>query len=295
MKIFNPKEHQECDCFLTTPTTGFVLTLIGENQTYSYDNFTLNRLIYVQRGYVEISCKDGTIVLLHEKEFVFVPIGREFSFKAHQDAVLITLNTLHIDYLCMRVSIPSLKKVQGTAYNGQYERMVYPANEAIERCFDSIEDYLNSGFCCKEMHMVKQREVFFLLRVCLSPEDLLSLFRPLFDTQSNFKATVLRLSQQVHNVCQLAQMMGLERAYFQRLFKSHFNTTPYQWMLQQKEEKTRHLLRNTEQPIKVVATKLGFASVSHLNDFCHKKFGKTAHQIREGALPDIVKGTEKAR
>ncbi|WP_083892469.1 helix-turn-helix domain-containing protein [Pleurocapsa sp. PCC 7319] len=62
----------------------------------------------------------------------------------------------------------------------------------------------------------------------------------------------------------LAKMAGVGKFYFCRLFKSSINLTPYQYVLQQRVERAKKLLENSDLAICDIALECGFSSQSHL-------------------------------
>lgn len=68
---------------------------------------------------------------------------------------------------------------------------------------------------------------------------------------------------------------------FTRHFKQKFNTTPKQWLLQLRQNELVHYLENTDYPLKKIVSILGFTNISHLRDFCEKRFGLPPEKIRK--------------
>lgn len=62
----------------------------------------------------------------------------------------------------------------------------------------------------------------------------------------------------------LAEMAGVGKFYFCRLFKNSLNLTPYQYVLQQRVERAKRLLKYSSLPICDIALDCGFSSQSHL-------------------------------
>ena len=62
----------------------------------------------------------------------------------------------------------------------------------------------------------------------------------------------------------LANIAGVGKFYFCRLFKSSFGLTPYQYVIQQRVAKAKKLLTNSNIPICDIALDCGFSSQSHL-------------------------------
>lgn len=289
MKLINPKDHLDCDCYRLNPNIGFRMIDLAEKETLEDDERCCNQLIYLQHGKTEVLERGGCQHLLEAQDFIFIPLGQTFSLRAVADSRLIVMTTLHISTLCLKLSAAKLEKIETTetdACKASFNTRVFHANDSLIRCWDSIEDYLEAGFSCKEIHHLKEREIFLLLRASLPEEELRTLFRPLFDKSTDFMASVHKYADNVKTAQQLADEIGMERAYFQKVFKAHFNTSPYCWLQNLKAEKLLTILRESDIPIKNIASEMGFSSVSHLNTFCKKFFGKTSSEIRDGQFSE---------
>ena len=65
------------------------------------------------------------------------------------------------------------------------------------------------------------------------------------------------------SIADLAAACGLSRGYFIHAFKSTTGITPYQWVLTQRVDQARDLLRNSDLSLAEVALTCGFADQSH--------------------------------
>lgn len=79
----------------------------------------------------------------------------------------------------------------------------------------------------------------------------------------------------------LAGTVSLSRYHFCRLFKQSVGTSPYQYILQQRVEKARQLLRRQELSLVDVALASGFASQSHFSRHFHQQVGVTPKVYRQ--------------
>lgn len=80
----------------------------------------------------------------------------------------------------------------------------------------------------------------------------------------------------------LAELLGMSRYYFVRLFKQSMGVTPYQYVLQQRVERAKVLLRHRERAISDIALECGFANQSHFTKHFRQFTGRTpkAYQKR---------------
>lgn len=78
----------------------------------------------------------------------------------------------------------------------------------------------------------------------------------------------------------LAQLLGMSQFHFSHLFKQSIGTAPYQYLLQQRIEKAKQLLKQTDQPIIEIALLCGFNSHSHLSKQFRQLTGITPKAYR---------------
>ena len=71
----------------------------------------------------------------------------------------------------------------------------------------------------------------------------------------------------------LAELVDISQFYFGRLFKQSLGLSPYQYLLQQRVERAKQLLKQTDKPIVAIALECGFNSHSH--------FGRKFRQLTE--------------
>jgi len=63
----------------------------------------------------------------------------------------------------------------------------------------------------------------------------------------------------------LARLLDMSQFHFSRLFKQSLGISPYQYLLQQRTERAKRLLKNTDRSIADIALVCGFNSHSHLS------------------------------
>jgi len=65
----------------------------------------------------------------------------------------------------------------------------------------------------------------------------------------------------------LATIAGVGKFYFSRLFKNSTNISPYRYVLQQRVERAKILLKNSDLPICNISLECGFSNQSHLTKY----------------------------
>lgn len=78
----------------------------------------------------------------------------------------------------------------------------------------------------------------------------------------------------------LAQLLGMSQFHFSYLFKRSLGIPPYQYLLQQRIERAKQLLKQTDKSIVNIAFACGFNSHSHLSKQFRQLTGMTPKAFR---------------
>lgn len=78
----------------------------------------------------------------------------------------------------------------------------------------------------------------------------------------------------------LAQLLDMSQFHFSRLFKQSIGSSPYQYFIQQRVERAKQLLKQTDQSIVDIALDCGFNSHSHLSKQFRQFTGMTPKAYR---------------
>lgn len=78
----------------------------------------------------------------------------------------------------------------------------------------------------------------------------------------------------------LAQLLGMSQFHFSRSFKQSIGRSPYQYLLQQRIERAKQLLKQTNCSILEIALEAGFSSHSHLSKKFRQFTGMTPKAYR---------------
>ncbi|MGC1394377.1 MAG: AraC family transcriptional regulator [Coleofasciculaceae cyanobacterium] len=80
----------------------------------------------------------------------------------------------------------------------------------------------------------------------------------------------------------IASELNLSHYYFCSLFKQSIGISPWQYVIKQRVERAKQLLKNSEVAISEVALACGFANQSHLNKHFRKLTGIAPNCYRRG-------------
>ena len=79
----------------------------------------------------------------------------------------------------------------------------------------------------------------------------------------------------------LAQLLDMSQFHFSRLFKQSLGISPYQYLIQQRVERAKQLLKQTDKSIVDIAFDCGFNSHSHLSKQFRQFTGMTPKAYRK--------------
>jgi len=82
---------------------------------------------------------------------------------------------------------------------------------------------------------------------------------------------------------EIAEAVDMSPFHFARMFKQTTGFTPLQYVMEQKIEHSKALLKNAELPLADIAFKLGFASQSHFTMHFRRLTGTTPKHFRDGS------------
>jgi AraC family transcriptional regulator len=89
----------------------------------------------------------------------------------------------------------------------------------------------------------------------------------------------------------LAQLVGISQFHFSYLFKRSLGKPPYQYLLQQRIERAKQLLKQTDKSIADIAFACGFSSHSHLSKQFRQLTGMTPKAFRKHKIKTSLHST----
>lgn len=99
---------------------------------------------------------------------------------------------------------------------------------------------------------------------------------------------ILQISEYIHahldqpiKLADLADVAGMSQFHFSRMFKQSMGISPHQYLLQQRVEQAKRLLKGSKLAIAEIALQCGFNSQSHLSKHFREAIGMTPSDYRK--------------
>lgn len=241
-----------------------------------------NHLLFILSGGISITKQNSiSIETVHENEIALLPHESDYVITANIKCKILSLGFLEVTSFCDKLSFKSILEMsKGYEYKFHSLKM----NSLFNTFALSIVHYMSDNISCVYLEKAKLAELFVLCRHYFTPVELFGFFYPLLTGKIYFRSEVMAYLPIAKNAKDLARLMGYSVDTFYKVFSSHFNESPYQWMLQQRSTFIKERLMEEDVPVKVIVDEFGFSSQSHFNTFCKRYLGGTPKQIRRGKI-----------
>lgn len=87
------------------------------------------------------------------------------------------------------------------------------------------------------------------------------------------------LAQEI-KISELAKLTRMSHFHFSRVFKQAIGVSPHQYVIEQRLERAKHLLKTTKLPVMEIAIRCGFSSHSHLGKVIRQQTGLSPKAFR---------------
>jgi AraC family transcriptional regulator len=85
-------------------------------------------------------------------------------------------------------------------------------------------------------------------------------------------------------LCEMAQSVGLSTAHFSRMFRKSTGETPHQFLLRQRVERAKEMLRSADARVMDVAVACGFKTQQHFAQIFRHVCGASPTEYRQEFL-----------
>jgi AraC-like DNA-binding protein len=292
MKPTNLKGQVDKKYLLSDFNIEFQLKQERKDKTIQVKEKHLNHILFLLEGEINISYREFRNHLCKAGEMIFIP----------QDSIAIAEAFTEIKYLLLSfnnqiILHEDLHWSELKEFDG--ERDVFHKLEIrppLQEVIDSISFYHKNKVSCAYLDEVKEKEIFLMLKVFYTKQEVARFLRPLLKQDMDFKAYIIKHYINAKNVEELAKLCDMSVRAFTRKFKAHFDDSPYRWILRQKANQIKILLADKKISMQAIIKEYGFSSPAHFTTYCKKQFGTTPSTYRNslnGKLQDPLSPDKK--
>lgn len=215
----------------------------------------------------------------HRDTFFLLPAGTpsERSWQAENESVMVGIEPYALRHIATQIECINPDKIElKPLVFGQDEKIAYLSRcllreirlgeEGSQLCREAL-------FTCFNVHLLRH--------YCTVETRFKAYSNGL--SQHQLKQAYTYIQDHLHSTIQLedlAKLLNISVYYFCRLFQKSAGVSPYQYVLGQRIERAKRLLRNSDQPILEIALACGFSSPSQMGRHFRKFVGVTPSQYR---------------
>jgi AraC-like DNA-binding protein len=272
--IFGLRKLEICRSSVVDLHTAFSHHELSAGEEYSEQSLPYNFMLFVLSGEISVCCNEFAGHKFQSDEMMFLLRSSTVVARALRKTRLVVFYFDTFISTCERDTFRTfLPDVEKTTYNFSPVRIPKPVKIFLEQLIYLRELRVD----CAHFNELKHRELFMLIRMFCSRDDLIALLAPIIGSLQSFRAKVLDKYRELETgrVSELASLVGMGRKNFDKRFREEFATSPAKWIEQQKAKKVKLFLMEPGITIADAIEKFHFNSPSHFNRFSHKNFGKS--------------------
>ena len=229
-------------------------------------------------GKIKNRIQDKGIEVYEEKTLFFMTTqDRHSLLKASPSVRYINLPVRESHLLqLLNIISPTLKDslMQGPRHFSISDVLIAEIENILHQCnlLTSIQLEKKNGLLCSAILLLLQE----LNRIHLNVQENASPFmKKLFPITEKMEFIS-------YSVNDLKQALNYSSAHMNRLFKEYLNTTPHEYLQSHKFRYAKNLLQNTDLSMIEIASKIGYANLSHFYHNFKKHYGITPGDYRKG-------------
>lgn len=264
--------------------TPFQIVTLAKDELLRRDHTDYSILVFVLKGtvrvstsvYVKDNVENGNMFVVHEHDYICVRGGVE--------SVLLFCYFDSSMALCNGLSLrPATEKSSSAIISGTLTENhipVLPIRNILMMELAVTQNEMDGSLFGGRFFEYKRYVILLVIRAVYSNEDLLYLFRIEPGDIFEFRELFFKYYNFDMNVKELAVMMNIPRATFNRKFKRAFGLPAGEWLNLKRKSNVLMDLKTTDMTVKEIADKYKL-SPNYLTSFCKKYLGDTPLNIRE--------------
>ena len=280
MDLLYAEEHLSCPNYRKEEQRGFYYHETARSESFTIDNNNSDCGLFLIEGELILNLAEYDGLKIGRRQMLYIPQNGGGTVEAVSDAKWLLLYWDTVVNPCDKLFL-SLLSVRKEEID-EKDRIL-PVNEPVMNLLDTVPLYVQSGLLCKHMHLLKQQELFIVMRGFYTKKQLAAFFCHSPLVAEPFERIVLNKYREAGTVSELADLCNMSQRAFSRKFNEHFGETPYQWLQKKRAEYIRDMINNPEISFKEIGFKLGFKTSSHFSSYCRRCFGMSPSQMRKQA------------
>lgn len=236
----------------------------ASNQFEDVDN---NYILFMVSGSLKVVDQSGTIYITKaDHMYAFSIVSAPYHAEALED------------YYCVVLMVKSLRHHLNADNVKKIMTSSYPVHGVSELAYNNvIKMFIENLILLKEttslnsnIYNIKNIELLHYFRILYSFDELARFTYGMFVTYSRFKKGVFEAYNNATSVQEMADKLFMTTKTFTRHFKEEFNTTPSDWIVDQKIYNLNHLISSKACSMSQVLEEFGFSSLSVFKQFCKR-------------------------
>ena len=261
--------------------SGFKYIEASKDQKFIVHAENTFHLVFILTGEILVSCREYENVHFHAGQMILhsMKFGCEWTSILDTSFIVLVLDN---DILpCDRTAIKEYAELWLDTIPSTQPLRIKPV---LKNFLLSVKKYLNDDITCSFMHTMKRQELSLIFRKYYTQEEIYPFTLPVVQQTHEFKMFVMNNYLKMKGLKEFVDLSGMNLSQFNRKFKSHFNESPYQWLIKQRAKHVYHELSLTNRTFTEIAKEFHFSDASHFNRYCKSMYGTSPTEIRRGSL-----------
>jgi AraC-like DNA-binding protein len=239
-----------------------------------------HEMVFVVRGSIHAMTDiDPVGRTMEEWEFVFVPMGVSFSYRAAAGSAMVIARLTGVEPECQ---VFRINKAQGTPEKKERDDRIYTlrACERMRYDIESLIAILGDGPMCRNFLQIEVSRLLYLIQAYHSREEVSRFFASVVSSDLEFSEFVQSNWVRYQSADSMAGAMDIHAKKFTRRFKSVFGVPFRQWLSRQKARAVYRDICSSGKPLRDVARTYGFTDRSNFHRYCVHNYGSSPADIR---------------
>ncbi|MDL2257336.1 helix-turn-helix transcriptional regulator [Bacteroidales bacterium OttesenSCG-928-I14] len=243
-----------------------------------------SEIVFFMEGRIKLVFNNSPEQEVTKGQFLFLPSGGKYSFQVMANTMIIVFRINKQIRLCDTFDIEQLyylNEEEGVHKQQTNNKLNFlEINPRLWHYLDGINDYFNDGVRCRSLYNIKLQELFFILRLYYSKEELYYFFSLILSEDTAFSEYIRSHWHQFHTVQALAESLHMTHKQFCSKFVSVFGKRPLQWIAEEKAHNIHKEIISTKKQFKQIAAENGFSHETIFTRFCKRNLGATPSELR---------------